>query len=107
MTVLVLERVSPSVRGDVSRWLIEVKAGVFVGRISRRVREGLWDRCLQRVEDGSAVMLWPTNTEQGFDLWAHQPKGRIPVRVEGVWLSVVTDRSEWLVGEEEEASGEL
>ena len=34
------------------------------------------------------------------------PKGRIPVRVEGVWLSVVTDRSEWLELGEDEGLGE-
>lgn len=89
MTLLILERVGPSVRGDISRWLIEVKAGVFVGRISRRVREGLWERCLKRAEGGSVLMIWSANTEQGFDLWHHQCQGRIPVKLEGIWLTVI------------------
>lgn len=87
MTVLILERVAPSVRGDLSRWLIEISTGVFVGRVSKMVREALWDRCLQRAGAGTAILIWRTNNEQGFDLRAYQPKGRVPVRVEGVWLA--------------------
>ena len=87
MTVLILERVTPSVRGDLSRWLVEVSTGVFVGRVSGLVREALWDRCLQRAGAGSAMLIWRASNEQGFDLRAYQPKGRIPVNVEGVWLA--------------------
>lgn len=90
MTVLILERVAPSVRGDLSRWLIEVSTGVFVGRISKLVREALWDRCLQRAGDGTAILIWRTNSEQGFDIRAYQPKGRIPIQCEGIWLAHVT-----------------
>lgn len=91
MTVLILERVTPSVRGDLSRWLVEVKAGVFVGRVSKLVREALWERCLKRAEEGTAILIWRANNEQGFDLRAYQPRGRVPVNVEGVWLALVTD----------------
>jgi CRISPR-associated protein Cas2 len=94
MMVLILERVSPSVRGDLSRWLVEVGTGVFVGRVSQIVREALWDRCLQRAGKGSALMVWRTNNEQGFDLRAYQPKGRIPVNVEGVWLAQLVSEAE-------------
>ena len=87
MTVLILERVTPSVRGDLSRWLVEVATGVFVGRVSKLVREALWDRCLQRAGEGSAMLIWREANEQGFDLRVYQPKGRIPVNVEGVWLA--------------------
>jgi CRISPR-associated protein Cas2 len=87
MMVLILERVTPSVRGDLSRWLVEVGTGVFVGRVSQIVREALWDRCLQRAGEGSALLVWRTNNEQGWDLRAYQPKGRVPVNVEGVWLT--------------------
>lgn len=87
MTVLILERVSPSVRGDLSRWLVEVATGVFVGRVSKVVREALWDRCLQRAGEGSALLIWRANNEQGFDLRSYRPKDRIPVNIEGVWLA--------------------
>ena len=35
MTVLILERVPASLRGQLTRWMLEVKAGVFVGNIAR------------------------------------------------------------------------
>lgn len=88
MTILILERVSPSLRGDLSRWLIEVQAGVFVGRVSELVREALWERVTNRADDGTVLLLWRTNGEQGFDLRSWQPKQYVPVNVEGVWLTM-------------------
>lgn len=91
MTILILERVAPSVRGDLSRWLIEVKTGVFVGKVSKLVREALWERSLKRAEEGTVILIWRTNTQQGFDVRCHQPKGRMPVKMEGLWLAMVPD----------------
>ncbi len=91
MTLMILERVAPSVRGDLSRWLIELKAGVFVGRVSALVREALWKRCVKRAEGGTVMQVWRTNNEQGFDLRYHNPKDRIPINIEGIWLVQVID----------------
>lgn len=91
MTIMILERVAPSVRGDLSRWLIEVKAGVFLGRISRLVRDKLWERALKLAEDGTVIQAWTTNTEQGFDMRYSNPKGRVPIQVEDIWLVQVVD----------------
>ncbi len=88
MMVLMVERVSSSLRGDLGRWLIEVQAGVFVGRVSEVVREALWERATNRVDDGTVTMLWRTNNEQGFDLRTWQPKQYVPINVEGVWLTI-------------------
>lgn len=88
MMVLIVERVSPSLRGDLGRWLIEVQAGVFVGRVTEVVREALWERATNRVDEGTAIMLWRTNNEQGFDLRSWCPKQYVPVNLEGVWLTL-------------------
>jgi CRISPR-associated protein Cas2 len=101
MTVLILERVSASLRGDLSRWLVEVRTGVFVGRVTARVRDALWERCregtegFQRLEDtnGTVIMLWSAAGQQGFEVRTLRPYGRIPVNCEGVWLSEVPDSS--------------
>ncbi len=89
MTVLVLERTAPGLRGDLSRWMMEVAAGVFVGRLSRLVRDQLWERIAeQAVADGaSALLLWQTNTAQGFDVRAANPRGRYVEEFDGVWLA--------------------
>lgn len=67
MVVLVLGAVSPGLRGITTRWLLEIAPGVFVGRISSRVRELLWKRVLQHVGDGSAVLVWRAQGEQGLE----------------------------------------
>ena len=94
MTVLILERVTPSLRGDLSRWMVEVATGVFVGRVSKLIREALWDRCLRRAGDGSSLIIWRESNEQGFDLRSYQPRGRFPVRIEGVWLARIVPGAE-------------
>lgn len=88
MTVLILERVSPSLRGDLSRWLIEVQAGVFVGKINEVVREALWERATDRADEGTVLLLWRMNNEQGFELRSWQPKQYVPINVEGIWLTL-------------------
>ena len=88
MTVLIVERVSPTLRGDLGRWLIEIQAGVFVGRVNEVVREALWDRATNRADEGTVLMLWRMNNEQGFDLRAWQPKQYVPVNMEGIWLTL-------------------
>lgn len=68
MIVLIVERVTPSLRGELSRWLIQPKAGVFVGRLSARVRDLLWERVCRSVKDGGALILYSADTEQGFEV---------------------------------------
>jgi len=63
---MVLERVRPSIRGELSRWLIEPQAGVFVGDVSAVVRDSLWQKCLRSLGNGSVVQIWSSNSEQGF-----------------------------------------
>lgn len=86
MTVMILERVPPSTRGDLSRWMLEIKAGVFVGRINKLVRDNLWERVNKLADEGTVLQVWTMNNEQGFDLRYTNPKGRIPVKMEDIWL---------------------
>ncbi len=86
MIVIILEKVSPSVRGYVSRWLIEPKAGVFVGKVSALVRDLLWNKLQTRIGKGSAVQIWSTNNEQGFDIRMIGDRKRVVVENEGLKL---------------------
>lgn len=98
MTVILLERVSASLRGDLSKWLLEMGTGVFVGTVSARVREELYKKCADNAKQGSVWMTWKTNNEQGFDIRVHNPKNRIPVNYEGMWLVMqVSENIEKLV----------
>lgn len=87
MIVIVVSRVPTSLRGKLTRWLLQLKAGVFVGTLTPRVRDRLWDTVCQSVRDGWAVMLFAAKTEQGFDLMTH---GIAPVEfedLEGIWMA--------------------
>jgi CRISPR-associated protein Cas2 len=66
MVVMILSRVRPSLRGELTRWLIQPKTNVFVGRLSALVRDKLWERVTQSLGGGAGVMIYTSNTAQGF-----------------------------------------
>lgn len=86
MLVIVTENVPPRLRGRLAIWLLEVRAGVYVGKVSRRVREMIWDQIENGLEDGNVVMAWSTNTESGFDFMTLGKNRRIPKEMDGVKL---------------------
>ncbi|WP_029067693.1 type I-E CRISPR-associated endoribonuclease Cas2e [Jonesia quinghaiensis] len=85
MTVIVLTAVPQSLRGQLTRWLLEVSAGVFVGKVSARVRELLWARVKEHIGTGRALMVWQARTEQGLDFLTHNHDWQ-PTDFEGVTL---------------------
>jgi CRISPR-associated protein Cas2 len=86
MLVIVVENVPPRLRGRLAVWLIEVRAGVYVGDLSRKVREMIWAQVEEGLEDGNAVMAWSTNTESGFDFATLGTNRRMPVELDGLKL---------------------
>jgi len=86
MLVIVTENVPPRLRGRLAVWLLEIRAGVYIGNPSKRVREFIWDQVLEGVEDGNAVMAWSTNTESGYDFQTVGTNRRIPVDFDGLRL---------------------
>ena len=67
MIVLSLTNCPNSLRGDLTRWLFEVDTNLYVGKQSARIREKIWERVITYTKSGRAVMVYPTNNEQGFD----------------------------------------
>ncbi len=86
MLVIVVENAPPRLRGRLAIWLLEVRAGVYVGKVSRRVREMIWDQIEKGIEGGNAVMAWSTNTESGFDFLTIGKNRRIPKEMDGIKL---------------------
>lgn len=86
MLVIVLESVPPRLRGRLAIWLLEVRAGVYVGNYSPKVRDYIWQQVIEGIEDGNAVMAWRTNTEAGFDFLTLGRNRRIPVELDGAKL---------------------
>ncbi len=89
MIVLILEKAPPSLRGEISRWLFEVKSGVFIGRISALVREELWKLISEKLKRGSATLIYSTNNEQGFDTRVLGKPSRILRDIDGLLLTKV------------------
>lgn len=86
MLVIAIENAPPRLRGRLAVFLLEIRAGVYVGDVSKRVREMLWEQVCAFVEEGNAVMTWSTNTEQGFDFETHGRNRRLPVALDGYKL---------------------
>jgi CRISPR-associated protein Cas2 len=86
MLVIVVENVPPRLRGRLGVWLVEVRAGVYVGDLSKRVRDMIWSQVGEGIEEGNAVMVWSTNTESGFDFVTPGRNRRMPVELDGLKL---------------------
>ena len=86
MTVLILERAPPGVRGQLTRWMLEVKAGVFVGTLSRRVREKIWVLACERNIVGAVVMVSRARNEQGFEMRSFGDASRELIDFDGLQL---------------------
>ena len=86
MLVIVVENVPPRLRGRLALWLLEVRAGVYVGKVSRRTREMIWNTVKYGINDGNAVMAWSTSTESGYDFLTLGKNRRIPKEMDGLRL---------------------
>lgn len=86
MLVVVTENIPPRLRGRLAVWLLEVRAGVYVGDTSRRVREMIWQQIIELAEQGNIVMAWATNTESGFEFQTWGENRRMPVDLDGLRL---------------------
>ena len=86
MLVIVTEAVPPRLRGRLAIWLLEIRAGVYVGDVSKQIREMIWEQVSMLAEDGNVAMAWATNTESGFDFQTFGKNRRIPVDYDGLRL---------------------
>ena len=86
MLVIAVENAPPRLRGRLSLWLAEVRAGVYVGVFSRRVRERIWSEVVAMIGDGSAVAVWSAPTDSGFAFDAVGENRRQPADFDGLTL---------------------
>jgi CRISPR-associated protein Cas2 len=86
MMVIVVENAPPRLRGRLSLWLAEVRAGVYVGVYGRRTRERIWEEVRIMIEDGNAVIAWSAPTDSGFAFEAIGENRREPVDFDGLTL---------------------
>lgn len=86
MTVIVLERVPTSLRGELTRWMLEPKPGVFVGKPSALVRDRLWQELCLKMSEGAGILIYKSDSEQGFAVRTWGDTSRTLIDFEGLWL---------------------
>jgi CRISPR-associated protein Cas2 len=86
MMVIVVDNAPPRLRGRLSLWLAEIRAGVYVGVYSTRTRERIWYEVQEMIEGGSAVIAWSAPTDSGFAFDSAGMNRRMPVDFDGLTL---------------------
>lgn len=98
MIVIVMECASESIRGELTRWFLELKPGVFVGNVNARIRELLWKRICETDAAIGSVMVFSARNEQGFEMKVFGDPRRKVTDFEGIQLITVAlspeDRTE-------------
>ena len=86
MLVIVVENAPPRLRGRLAVWLLEIRAGVYVGDYGRRTREMIWAQVRDGIEGGNAIIAWSAPNDAGFDFDTCGANRRIPVDLDGFKL---------------------
>jgi len=86
MMVIVVSNAPPRLRGRLAAWLLEIRAGVFVGHYSARTRARIWVQVESGIEQGDAVMCWKATTDQGYDFLTIGQNRRMPKDFDGLKL---------------------
>jgi CRISPR-associated protein Cas2 len=86
MLVMTVTDCPSQLRGELTRWLLEIRPHVYVGHVNARVRDKLWEKACHKIKDGSVLQIWNTANEQGFAMrsW-NEPTYRVR-EFEGVLL---------------------
>ena len=74
MTVIVLTNCPVALRGFLTRWLLEISPGVFIGGPSTRIRQALWAEVRTYSGQGRALLAYSDNSEQGYSFATHYHK---------------------------------
>ena len=84
--VVATENIPLRLRGRLAVWLLEVRAGVYIGDVSKRTREMIWEQLVHGLEEGNAVLAWASNNESGYEFQTLGPNRRLPVEFDGLLL---------------------
>ena len=86
MLVIVVENAPPRLRGRLAVWLLEIRAGVYIGDYGRCAREMIWGQVCAYIEEGNAVIAWSAPNEHGFHFDTCGKNRRVPVDFDGMRL---------------------
>lgn len=84
--VIVTENAPPTLRGRLAIWLLEIRAGVYVGNYSTKIREMIWNVVRMGLGEGNAVIAWHVPNDEGFDFETIGINRRVPRDMDGIKL---------------------
>ena len=87
----VLTAVPPNLRHALTQWMIEPAPGVFVGTMSARVRDRLWEQIETETHGGWGLLIHPDESEQGFSIRVCGDERRRMIDYEGITLVAMPD----------------
>lgn len=85
MEVVVVSGVPARLRGSLTRWFLEIATGVFVGNVSARVRDQIWELIENEIGTGQALLIYSAQNEQHLEFKSIGHK-RQPVDMDGIFL---------------------
>lgn len=85
LVVISTSAVPVGLRGELTRWLLEISPGTFVGNISARVRDELWTMCTEQAGNGSALLVHSAHREQRLNFRSHGTRW-VPIDMDGLTL---------------------
>ncbi len=86
MVVMILERAPTSLRGELTRWMVEPHTGVFVAELSAMVRDKLWERVCDKAKGGACILIYSSDKEQGYVMRMWGQAARTIVDFDGLSL---------------------
>ncbi|AEH61394.1 CRISPR-associated protein Cas2 [Methanosalsum zhilinae DSM 4017] len=86
MLVIVTENIPDRLRGRLAVRLLEIRAGVYIGNYSVKVRTMILEEIRESIEEGNVVVAWNAPNEQGFDFVTFGNNRRIPKEMDGIKL---------------------
>lgn len=86
MLVIAVNNAPPRLRGRLAVWLLEIRAGVYIGNYSRRTREMIWEQVQSLIEQGDAIIAWAAANDAGYDFDTCGVNRRIPTDLDGMKL---------------------
>ena len=107
MMMIVLQNVPKRLRGELTRWLLEPFPNVFIGHVSARVRDFLWEKCKTECKNGGVVQAWNTNNEQRFTMRMDGNLKRSVVDMEGLQLVFIPENTIPLTDQETNSESEI
>jgi CRISPR-associated protein Cas2 len=74
--------------GYLTRFLQQTGSGLYVGKLSPRVADQMWDRLIAAAGEGAVIMVCSARNDAGFTIRMHQVTGGRIVDFDGTDLPV-------------------